>query len=102
MNAQMCDDGPYSKTGPGSVGSATGALDHNHLGKEAGMTRSQRNHPKYVLYSPQVREETGLCSSRGPRIGDEGVPYCREPIGHDGHHQPSPEDGWDQVTWGDL
>ena len=42
-----------------------------------------------------------LCMSRGPRIGNEGVPYCKRPVGHDGRHKPDPEDGWRGVEWGD-
>lgn len=43
-----------------------------------------------------------ICDSRGPRIGDDGVPYCRRPAGHHGHHRPDPEDGWGNVTWTDM
>lgn len=41
-----------------------------------------------------------LCWSRGPRIGAEGCPYCKKPVGHEGLHEASLEDGWGQVTWG--
>jgi hypothetical protein len=44
--------------------------------------------------------EYGLCLSRGPRIGPDGVPCCKLPEGHDGPHKPDPEDGWGNVQWG--
>lgn len=42
-----------------------------------------------------------FCWSRGPRIGSEGVPVCKQEFGHDGPHKPDPEDGWGPITWGD-
>lgn len=44
-----------------------------------------------------------LCMSRGPRIGDEGVPYCKLDKGHTGMHRPAESDGWGKdMFWGDL
>lgn len=43
---------------------------------------------------------TKTCTSRGPRIGGEGVPLCGLHQGHYGDHQPHPADGWDNtVRW---
>lgn len=43
------------------------------------------------------------CASRGPRIGNEGVPVCRLAPGHSGRHRPRPEDGWGSgMEWTDL
>ena len=41
-----------------------------------------------------------ICASRGPRIGDEGTPFCKRELGHDGTHHPHPEDGWGKIGWG--
>jgi hypothetical protein len=41
-----------------------------------------------------------LCWSRGPRIGNDGTPYCKKPGGHEGSHEPAPEDGWGNLSWG--
>jgi hypothetical protein len=45
-----------------------------------------------------------FCMSRGPRIGGDGVPYCKRPKNHEGTaHWPAPEDGWDpNMQWFDL
>lgn len=53
-----------------------------------------------------VRDTQGLCMSRGPRIGGDGVPYCKKRAGHDVDggdrtHAPAVEDGWGAVTWTD-
>lgn len=47
----------------------------------------------------EVPTEPEPCGSRGPRIGHEGVPLCRQPKGHKGPHRPNDEDGWGIVTW---
>lgn len=50
-----------------------------------------------------MKQPWPVCDSRGPRIGDSGVPYCRRPAGHHGQHRPDPEDGWgNSVTWTDM
>lgn len=42
-----------------------------------------------------------ICASHGPRIGSEGAPRCKRPLGHPGQHMPDPEDGWsDGMSWG--
>jgi hypothetical protein len=41
------------------------------------------------------------CGSRGPRIGSEGKPICRLPLGHAGSHAPSADDGWGDMSWSD-
>jgi len=49
-----------------------------------------------------TREIAPLCMSRGPRIGNQGCPYCKLPSGHDGNHRPAPEDGWgEDMYWGE-
>lgn len=57
-----------------------------------------------IMIDVEAREFTGLCSSRGPRIGSEdSSPRCRMPIGHEGlTHRPAPEDGWGNITWSDF
>lgn len=52
----------------------------------------------------ELRRQTGLCSSRGPRIGcEDATPRCRLPIGHDGVHRPAAEDGWGtSMSWSDA
>ena len=55
------------------------------------------------MIDQETRKATGLCSSRGPRIGGEdSTPRCRLPIGHEGQHRPAPEDGWGAMTWTDA
>lgn len=42
----------------------------------------------------------GLCWSRGPRIGNSGVPYCKLPDNHTGPHAPHVLDGWgNHMSW---
>lgn len=41
-----------------------------------------------------------LCWSTGPRIGDEGHPYCLKPVGHAGNHESHPDSGY-RETWGE-
>ena len=49
-----------------------------------------------------MNEPKALCWSRGPRIGEDGVPYCKLPARHaDPNHRPDPEDGWGAVSWVD-
>lgn len=49
-----------------------------------------------------TREIAPLCMSRGPRIGNQGCPYCKLPSGHDGNHRPAPKDGWGEgMYWGE-
>lgn len=59
-------------------------------------------HEIFIDY--ETRRLTGLCSSRGPRIGSEdSSPRCRLSIGHDGlTHKPSIDDGWGNITWSDA
>lgn len=41
-----------------------------------------------------------ICGSRGPRIGDEGTPFCKRLPRHNGnYHYPDPEDGWGPIQW---
>lgn len=40
----------------------------------------------------------GQCLSRGPRIGDSGVPLCVKPVGHEGDHLA--DSSWGYVAWG--
>jgi hypothetical protein len=56
------------------------------------------------MIDQETRTETGLCSSRGPRIGSEdSTPRCRLPIDHEGSHRPAPEDGWGTaMSWTDA
>jgi hypothetical protein len=43
-----------------------------------------------------------ICWSRGPRIGNEGAPFCKKLFRHEGRHTPDPEDGWEPgMSWGD-
>lgn len=46
-----------------------------------------------------------ICGSRGPRIGNEGVPFCKMLPGHaserDWYHRPDPDDGWGPIQWQD-
>lgn len=60
-------------------------------------------HRREVMIDQRLRESTGLCSSRGPRIGGEDeTPRCRLPEGHeDDNHRPDPEDGWGTLVWSD-
>lgn len=44
----------------------------------------------------QYLEEEATCFSRGPRIGNSGVPYCKEKLGHEGPHRANPDDGWSE------
>jgi hypothetical protein len=56
--------------------------------------------------SKRAREALEFCLSRGPRIGNEGCPYCKLPKGHDVasvKHCPAEDDGWGPtVYWGDY
>jgi hypothetical protein len=56
------------------------------------------------MIDDETRRATGLCSSRGPRIGGEdSSPRCRLPIGHGGAHRPSEDDGWGPgMSWVDT
>jgi len=47
-----------------------------------------------------AKKEDEICWSMGPRIGSEGVPYCKMERGHLGKHRPPPEDGWGNIEWG--
>lgn len=38
--------------------------------------------------------DKAICASRGPRVADDGVPYCKLELGHEGVHRAHPEDGW--------
>jgi hypothetical protein len=40
-----------------------------------------------------------LCHSRGPRIGESGVPRCGRGKGHSGRCRPNPEYGWGNEEW---
>lgn len=49
-----------------------------------------------------IADENRLCFSKGPRIGSEGKPICKLPVGHDGAHRPAEDDGWGLIEWSDL
>jgi hypothetical protein len=42
-----------------------------------------------------------ICASAGPRIGDDGHPYCWRALHHRGPHKPHPDQGWGNLSWGD-
>lgn len=45
--------------------------------------------------------DPGECGSRGPRVGDDGTPICRELPGHTGMHLSGVNDGFpSRVAWG--
>lgn len=45
--------------------------------------------------------DTPICGSRGPRIGEEGMPVCKRPPNHKGLHRPYESDGWGaSMSWG--
>lgn len=41
-----------------------------------------------------------VCGSRGPRIGNSGVPYCAKPLGHNDLHRGFPGSGFEHEQWG--
>ncbi len=52
----------------------------------------------------QEKYDAKLCMSRGPRIGNDGVPYCKLPKGHTSpYHRPAESDGWGKdIFWFEL
>lgn len=82
-------------------------LGANHYYSEDGQC-----HIKYLvvhvdnldLDPEKVVGEEELCMSRGPRIGAEGMPYCKLPKGHKTPvHRPAPSDGWELgMSWQDF
>lgn len=47
------------------------------------------------------RLKSGVCGSRGPRIGEEGSPRCAKPFGHAGNHQGFEGSGFEREFWGE-
>lgn len=47
--------------------------------------------------------DADLCTSRGPRIGEDGKPICGLVKFHTEQHWANPEDGWgDWMRWTDT
>lgn len=61
-----------------------------------GMTSDQKRAFQMVI---NAVIDIPLCMSRGPRIGNDGCPYCKELKYHEGPHRPGADDGWIGVEW---
>lgn len=65
--------------------------------KRGPLGASARNRPAWRV--EKESDEIDFCWSRGPRVGDEGLPVCFRLSGHEGPHRSHPESGFNE-SWG--